>query len=68
MERNKAKILIGKDAKLMHLVYSAFPEFAGQLIAKVLSANHGGIFNAADTLRAPVTDSRPETGSRREEG
>ncbi len=51
LEKNKAKILIGKDAKIMDFLYRLFPESAGKLIARVMSGNHGGIFNETERLR-----------------
>lgn len=51
IEKNKAKILIGKDVKAMDFLYRFAPELAGKLINRVMSANHGGIMNERDALR-----------------
>ena len=61
IEKNKAKLLIGTDAKLMDLAYRVAPIMAGKLISKVMAANHGGIFNDAQSLKEkqiPMTSDR----------
>ncbi|PKL25723.1 MAG: short-chain dehydrogenase [Spirochaetae bacterium HGW-Spirochaetae-3] len=54
MERNKAKILIGTDCRIMDFLYRLMPLKAGEMISKVMSANHGGIFNRAEQLAARI--------------
>lgn len=50
IEKNKAKILIGTDSKLMDLLYRFAPLKAGKMISKVMADNHGGIFNKTEDL------------------
>jgi len=50
MEKNRAKILIGKDAKVMDFLYRVMPDTAGKMIGKVMAQNHGGIFNEQEKL------------------
>ena len=52
LERNKAKVLIGMDAKLMDILYRIMPRNAGNIIKKVMAANHGGIMNQTEALLA----------------
>ena len=51
IEKNKAKILIGSDAKLMDFLYRLAPQKAGKMISRVMAANHGGIFNQPKDLK-----------------
>ena len=51
MEKNKAKILIGSDARIMDILYRLMPQRAGKMIRGVMAANHGGIFNRTEDLR-----------------
>lgn len=52
IKKEKAKILIGSDSALMDLLYRVMPQKAGKLISKVMSKNHGGIFNKTNDLRS----------------
>ena len=51
IEKNKAKVLIGNDAKIMDLLYRIAPQKAGKMISKVMADNHGGIFNKTEDLK-----------------
>ncbi len=51
LERNRAKILVGSDCKLMDILYRCMPIQAGKIISRVMSVNHGGIFNKTEDLR-----------------
>ena len=50
LEKGKAKILIGRDAAVMDFLYRLMPRKAGEMIAGVMSANHGGIYNTTEAL------------------
>ncbi len=52
IEKNKAKILIGKDAKIMDILYRIMPLKAGNIIARVMEGNHSGIFNTPENLQS----------------
>ncbi len=51
IENNKAKILVGKDAKIMDFLYRLAPQKAAGMISRVMAANHGGIFNISEELK-----------------
>lgn len=54
MEKNKAKILVGTDCRIMDLLYRLMPLRAGELIGAVMSRNHGGILDRPADLLAKV--------------
>ena len=45
ISKNKAKILVGSDCRMMDILYRIMPLQAGKIISNIMSANHGGIFN-----------------------
>ncbi len=49
--KNKAKVLVGSDAKMMDILYRLAPLKAAAMISKVMAANHGGIMNSVDGLK-----------------
>ncbi len=51
---NKQKILIGKDALIMDIIYRLFPFSAARLISRKMSKNHGRIFNEPESLKNSV--------------
>ena len=51
IEKNKAKIFIGRDAFLMDIFYKLIPERTGRMISRMMAKNHGGIFNTAEDLK-----------------
>lgn len=51
IEKEKARILIGKDALIMDFLSRMLPLQAGKLLGKAMSENHGDIFNQTTSLQ-----------------
>ncbi|MDC7239017.1 MAG: SDR family oxidoreductase [Spirochaetales bacterium] len=54
IEKERAKILIGKDARIMDILYRIMPLKAADLISRVMEGNHSGIFNTTENLQEGI--------------